>query len=185
LRLRARSRTGGAGPGGPDAGFTLIELLVVLVLVGIILTFAVLSVGDGGKGRQLELEARRINALLGLAAEEAILTSRQMGVEFSAAGYRFLYLGQGGWKPVTDDQTLRARSLPEGMRLELTVEDVGAKLPTEFDDKKATPQVLLSPSGEQTPFELRLKLDDGRHYTLTGRFGGGLKLSGPQSGEGA
>ena len=185
MRLRAGCQQGRACRRALDAGFTLIELLVVLVLVGIILTFAVLSVGDGGQGRQLELEARRVNALLGVAADEAILESRQMGVEFIGDGYRFLHLDQGQWSPVTDDRTLRARRLPAGVRLELAVQGVDAKLRTDFGKKERAPQVLFSPSGEQTPFELRLGLDDGRSYTLTGSFGGGLELVGPNQGGGA
>ena len=51
-------------------GFTLLEIMVVLVLVGIITSFALLSVGGGPRERLAE-EARRLAALVELHQQEA------------------------------------------------------------------------------------------------------------------
>ena len=51
-------------------GFTLIELLVVIVLLGIVTSFAVLSMGTGSSERKMEEEAKRLHALIKLVREE-------------------------------------------------------------------------------------------------------------------
>ena len=48
-------------------GFTLIELLVVIVLLGIVSSFAVLSLNITGLDSELNEEARKIHALIILA----------------------------------------------------------------------------------------------------------------------
>ncbi len=54
-----------------SAGFTLIEILVVLIVVGLLAALAVISIGDGGRQRELEKEAAaRANQELGLLIEE-------------------------------------------------------------------------------------------------------------------
>ena len=55
-----------------QTGFTLLEILVVLILLGIILSVAVLSTG-GVKERELEQEVQRMVRLIQLAKEEAVL----------------------------------------------------------------------------------------------------------------
>lgn len=47
--------------------FTLLELVVVLALIGVILSFARLSLGDGGAAARLEQDARTLAAALRLA----------------------------------------------------------------------------------------------------------------------
>ncbi|CAM5329818.1 hypothetical protein SSTU70S_04050 [Stutzerimonas stutzeri] len=46
--------------------FTLIELLVVIVLLGILVSLAVLTTGSSSTARELRDEARRIAALIGV-----------------------------------------------------------------------------------------------------------------------
>ena len=55
----------------PAAGFTLLELMVVLVLIGIILTFAVLSLRGDKLAEEMERESRRLATLVSLANDEA------------------------------------------------------------------------------------------------------------------
>ena len=87
-----------ATPPRGTRGFTLIELLVVMLLIGIILTFATLSLGDGGRGKLIDREARRLAALVELAGEDAVLSGRELGLYFDAAGYRFLTLDGETWR---------------------------------------------------------------------------------------
>ncbi len=137
-----------------SSGFTLIELLVALLIIGIVVTAATLSIGNNDA--ELEESARRLQAVLDLAADEAVLQSRDLGFSVTAEGYRFLVRGDEGWRTVNGDPLLRERFLPEELRLELTVEGLPVA-PSVDEEEQPTPQVLLFSSGERTPFEATLR----------------------------
>lgn len=169
-------------------GFTLLELLAVIVIIGIILSFAVLSVNTGGRSQALEQEARRLSALIGLAAQEAVMQSREFGLLLTDHGYTFLAFQDNAWQPLEDDPMLRPRELPPDMQLELLVDKLPTDLVTqdEGDDEKdkkdkktgASPQVLILSSGEMTPFEIRLRTGrEPNRYRLVGHVNGKLELA--------
>ncbi|MDH3977016.1 MAG: type II secretion system minor pseudopilin GspH [Gammaproteobacteria bacterium] len=72
-----------------QAGFSLLELLVVVVIIGILTTMFTLSVGIVGNDEELETAAKRLNAHIGLAREEAILQGREYGLRFYPDSYEF------------------------------------------------------------------------------------------------
>ena len=61
-------------------GFTLVEILVVVVIMAIVISLAVLSIGVTGRDSQLDEESRRIEGLLGLLHERALLEGRDFGL---------------------------------------------------------------------------------------------------------
>ncbi len=134
-----------------QAGFTLLEIMVTMVLIGIIASFAVLSLPGKGPAERLAGESRRLIAVLEMTQQDALLRGDQRGVYFTETGYELMTYqggkgGQGGGNGFTSE---RAYQLPAGLRLQLWVE---GRL---VDFKKATvdlPQVLLLSSGEMTPF---------------------------------
>ena len=130
-------------------GFTLLEIMVVLVLIGIITSFALLSVGGGGPHERLAEEVRRLAALIELHQQEAILNGETHGIQFSRAGYALLTLGEKGqWQSPTAANTLVQQTLPEDIALSLWVEGRAVDLKT----TGKLPQVLLLASGETTEF---------------------------------
>lgn len=140
-------------------GFTLLELIVVLLIIGVVTSLAVIGVRQGGGGA--EQEGQRLLALIRLARDEALLSAEPIGVGFTRAGYLFLQRrlvddAAYEWRPITDDPALRARDLAAlGIEPVLQVRGLPQALPA----AGATPaaQVVLSPSGEVTPFELWLR----------------------------
>jgi general secretion pathway protein H len=171
-------------PGCRCRGFTLLELLVVLVIIGIILTFAVLSIGDGGRRDRLEQEARRLQALLTLTGEEAVLRSLELGVVLKRQGYRFVAFDGEKWQPVAGDALLREHRLPESMALELFIDGLPVELSLlpgegEEDEEGPLPQLLFFSSGERQPFELTVAYRDGEplSYRLQGPLLGPLQLA--------
>ena len=85
----------------PAPGFTLIEIMVVMVLIGIIASFAVLSVGGGPRDRLAE-EARRLAALVELHQQVAILSGEIRGIQFGRTGYAILIPDDNGqWRAPT------------------------------------------------------------------------------------
>lgn len=148
--------------------------MVVLVLIGIITSFAVLSIG-GGQQDRLATEARRLAALMELTHQEAILRSEQRGVKFTELGYAFSVLDRNGkWQPVDDSNLLSSHELPTGLALQLQVE--GRPVDLKKGEDSLAPHVLLLSSGEATDFTLTLSNDERQSYILSGDLTGKLEL---------
>lgn len=177
-----------------STGFTLLEILVVMFIIGIIVGFAVLST-DGRAGEdRLQQEAERLQALLQVAAEEAILYGVEVGLDLTRDGYRFLRLGEAGWQPFDrSDHPLRPRQLTDAMRLELLLEDddpvrlppPGAENSDEKKEDGLRPEVFFLSSGEIAPFRLELSSKDAAtHYTFEGELTGKLSMDSAQDNRG-
>ena len=168
-----------------QSGFTLLELMVVLVLVGIIFSFAVLSIGGDDLAEAMERETRRLVTLIGMASDEAVLRSEEVAIHFSDDGYTFMVLQGDGWQAVENDALLKPRTLPAGVMLRLEVEgDPPLLREKDNDDKedakeaeeRLTPQVFILSSGEMTPFAITLEADQSRfRYHLTASLMGELE----------
>ena len=145
--------------------------MVVVVIVGIVISVASLSMGILGKDRNLKIQADRFMALAELVQDEATMQSREFGIEVMTAGYRFVEYDAlaGRWAAVPGDDTLRRRALPDEVEFELYLEDKRIVLdddPAEFDDpderiirtstQNYSPHLLIYSSGDATPFELRI-----------------------------
>jgi general secretion pathway protein H len=162
-------------PAAPQrqVGFTLLELLAVIVIIGIVISFASLSIGQNSS-RIAQEEAQRLQALIKLSSDEAVLQGREFSLEFDRQRYRFLELLEGDWLPVKEDPLLRERALPEALEVQLSLEGVD----TNFEDKTNLPRIFILSSGEITAFEMRLKTLEGEEYTLQGQMNGKLSLAG-------
>jgi general secretion pathway protein H len=174
--MRALDPRWAAGAAARARGFTLIELLVVLIIVGVVLSFAMLSLRGDGQARRIGEETRRLAAVLALAGQEAVLQSREMGVRFSPNGYRFYTFGDDAqWQPIEDEPAFRARTLTEGLQLELHVEGMPMTMEREAD---SDPQVLLLSSGELTSFEVWLRpIHGGEGERVSGYANGRLETT--------
>ena len=157
-------------------GFTLIELMIVLVIIGVIVSFATLSLGNPGAARLSE-EARRIAGLLEIANQEAVLQTQELALATRVDGYEFLVYQDGKWQPLEGDDSLRPRTLPADVRLSLEVDD--AAIFGNADDAEAQDpnRVYLLSSGEMTPFHLTLLGPDKHGWQLKGDLLGQVALS--------
>ena len=61
-------------------GFTLVEILVVVVIMAVVIALAVLSIGTTGRDSQLDEESRRIEGLVDILHERALLEGRDFGL---------------------------------------------------------------------------------------------------------
>ena len=172
-----------------SAGFTLLELMVVLVIIGIILTFTMLSVGGDDIGELMEQETHRMTTLLELASDEAVLRGEELAVLFSEEGYEFLVLIEERWQTTTEDGLLKAYTLPADIELRLEIEGeppiltasaagdeaVVYEADDEEEEEELQPQVFILSSGEMTPFTVILMSPQSRlRYHLTASLLGSL-----------
>ncbi len=157
-----------------NKGFTLIELLVVIVLLGIVTSFAVLSMGSGSAERKMEEEAKRLHALIKLVREESIIQAKEIAMEINKQEYMFLEYKDKKWIPLTN-KIFHARSIKD--ELEFRVDTETQSKIFESEKPKLLRLYFLS-SGEQTPFEMKINVKDVTHpyYRLVGQFNGKLKL---------
>jgi general secretion pathway protein H len=176
-------------------GFTLIEIMVVVIIVGVLASIAILSVGTVRDDRELRTEAHRFAALLGVALDEAAMQGREFGVEVLTAGYRFVEYDalSAQWSDVPGDDTLRLRSLPDELEFELYLEDKRILLdddPAEFDDPEErrmraatdiySPHLLIYSSGDTNPFELHVyRPNDNARVVLRGDALGTVEIVHP------
>ncbi len=141
-----------------STGFTLFELLATLVIISIIVTMAVLSIGDNQADRERRLTAQ-LATLTELAQENALFNAEEFALSFWRHGYNFYRFDGEQWQRITNDAQLRTRELSEDSVLTLYLEGLKVKLPEVLLTKSETkvhPQVFILSSGESTPFEIRI-----------------------------
>jgi general secretion pathway protein H len=146
-------------------GFTLVEILVVVVIMAVVISLAVLSIGVTGRDNQLDQEGRRVEALIDLLHERAVLEGRDFGVIIQPNAYDFLVYDtiRDQWLKFDEENEYRHRDLPKGVsfQLQLDQQTVVLKAP----DKALSggplqqPQLAIAASGEGTPFRLILVRD--------------------------
>lgn len=147
-------------------GFTLIELLVVMILMAVLSAAAISTLSFSFGEQDVETEARRLAALLGLASEEALLTGREIGLELNdqQLGFYFFDDLEQRWLSFEQDGPFRQRQLPESITPVLVLEGQPATLAAaddaDEDDDQPEPQILMFSSGQMTPFTLTLESGD-------------------------
>lgn len=168
-------------------GFTLLELLVVVTIIAVMTGAAVLALGRLGAGGDAETTARQVASLIQLAADEAVLSGREIGLHADAEAFRFLVYTGDAWLPLTDDGNFKPRELPEDVTLEISMN--GAPLALEAagesdnaqndargsDDSSVqhTPQIVMLSSGELTPFTITVAArGEQTHYVINGSLTG-------------
>lgn len=158
------------------AGFTLIELLVVVVVVSIMVSVVVISLGGRNLDEALAREAERLRLTVDLGRERAEIEAREWGLDVDASGYRFLVYDEasGTWQPAVGAPWSR-HALDARLELQIDVDTVqvsvddangvaaeGAATRTTTSLKPGErPEALLLSSGEASAFRITLAAREG------------------------
>jgi general secretion pathway protein H len=146
-------------------GFTLVEILVVLVIIAVIISLTVLTVSATGRDSQLDEESRRIEGLVGLLHERALLEGRDFGLRIEPAAYEFVVYDsrRDRWMMLDQEREFRHRELPKGITFQLQLDSQTVVIkPIDKNLSSSAPpppQLAIAASGEGTPFRLTLQRD--------------------------
>ena len=146
-------------------GFTLVEILIVILIIVVVISLTVLSVSATGRDSQLDEESRRIEGLVGLLHERALLEGRDFGLRIEPAAYEFVVYDprRDRWMMLDQEREFRHRELPKGIVFQLQLDSQTVVIKPV--DKNLSggdppgPQVAIAASGEGTPFKLILLRD--------------------------
>ncbi len=159
-------------------GFTLIELLVVIVVISIVTAVALVNM-NRNENRRLENYSNEMAQLITLGEEEAILRPAVLGLAIKNHEYYFAtYLPEEKgdkkttlWLRLEDDRTLSTHTLPNDVELSLKVGG------TPFTGDTDAPQIILSTSGDITPFSISVgKQGKAPRFIIRGDADGSVKI---------
>ncbi len=151
-------------------GFTLIEVLLVVVLIGVLMGVAVVSLNPEDPARRLLRERERLQAQIQYARLMAESDQIELGIRLHAEGYEFMRFRQSDrvWLPMSQDAVLKPHKAP-GIDL-VWRDSLAAGKPVATAGAVGgvrQPDLLLLSSGEATPGVISLSsLDDRRAVVL-------------------
>jgi len=173
-----------------DKGFTLIEILVVLAIIAMLVSMASINTSHDSNYQDLQEQAKKLKFLLAASADEALFKNKNIGLQFSKTGFQtFSRESIAGTSSTADfsgtslektkykkewqsftGKHVKNLNLPEHIFFELNVEGQELQLPYTLKEQpkpdEIKPQAILYASGEQTPIEIKLLIDDYEGYAL-------------------
>ena len=139
----------------PQNGFTLIEILVVLVIIGLMATLAVFTMGGSSQQRELEVEVQDLYLRMQVVSEQAVLNNLEAGLVIDTDSYQFLVFDDEAqaWE-ISPERLFQAHTLPPWLSVDAVVTSDAPRLTN--DNKKLRPNVVFFSSGESTAFDIEL-----------------------------
>lgn len=167
-----------------NTGFSLIEIMVVLVIIAFATNMMIYNLG-GDQEDELEKSAVKMNTVINLAADYAVLNQLELGFHLDKGILEFLAFDGEKWIPLTGNKVFKAIKFPEFLDVELQLDDLPwaeenlleqvdwrELMDTEDEEsfleleKLKIPQVILLSSGEVSPFSLSLSLKEQAEPTF-------------------
>ncbi|WP_027709506.1 type II secretion system minor pseudopilin GspH [Zooshikella ganghwensis] len=162
---------------GDQRGFTLIELLVVLVIIGVMVSLTVISLGDGSRDREIRQLLGNLQTVFNETSLAAVYQQRQYGLVVSDQQLSLLTCSQENWQcQKAEEQPFSSITLPDGLVFRLLLderedywqpptmrkkeaeddekEDSRNSSSREKDKDRVTPHIVFLSSYEVTPFRL-------------------------------
>ena len=161
-------------------GFSLIEIMFVMLIVGMIMSLVVVSIGDGNRGRKVQAQARTLFQGLQLAVEESVFYRRQLGVRFDLEPdidfdlWRYTFMVYDAdkrlWQLINTEELSEVYLLP-GINLQLIIDDEEVLLGSiekeqqrlfeiaenSKEEQRIEPDIYFLSSGETQNFSLKIR----------------------------
>ncbi len=157
---------------------------MVVVIIAVMTTIGVLSMGTLGTDRQMDGELERYADALEAAFEQAQLEGRDYGVRFLPGSYEiYAYAAdRQRWEIVPEDRLYGLHELPDGLAFRLEMEGKVLQLGRDPPQALPAPQVVLFASGDVTPYRLEVRREGvDRVVTVEGRPDGTLEIRRPET----
>jgi general secretion pathway protein H len=116
-----------------SSGFTLLEVMMVVMIVGIMASFVQFNVAGDSPEKQLKKASERFVAIFDAAAEYGLLNNIELGLYIKGNSYQFLGYDGVRWNDVPEQPLLAAHTLPEGIAISLSLDDLPIEEPLLFD----------------------------------------------------
>ena len=143
-----------------NSGFTLLEVMMVVMVVGIMASFVQFNIGGDSPDKQLKKSSERFVAIFDAAAEYGLLNNIELGLYVKDNHYQFLGYDGTRWSDVPEQALLAEYSLPEGIKVTLTLDDLPIEEPLLFDAKVFIEQ--QNADNEQTESSSSKEGDSGK-----------------------
>ena len=118
-----------------NAGFTLIEMMMVILVIGIMASMVQFNFNTTRPDEKLKLASERFASVFDTAAEYGLLNNIELGVVITDNSYQFLGYDGVRWSDVPDQDLLALYTLPEGLEMSLSLDDLPIEEPLLFDVK--------------------------------------------------
>ena len=134
-------------------GFTLIELLVVILIISIVTSVGMLTVGRNAK-REVETFAKELSEKISLASERAMLNREVIGIYFNDHSIYFAKQNSDEkestilYTPL-DSKSLSQMVIPPAVSVKIDIPNL-----TQADIITNMPQIIVNTNGECTPFKI-------------------------------
>lgn len=103
-------------------GFTLIEVLLVILLIGLLASAVVINFSGDSRDKKLETQTGKLQQLVQIASETAMLKQQELGLFIDNEGYRFMLFQDDKWHSIREPKSLQPRQFPPGYKISLELE---------------------------------------------------------------
>ena len=113
-----------------NRGFTLIEVMLVIVLIGLMISMVQFTFQNNQADQRLSEASKRFAGAFEMAVEYGMLNNVELGLLVTDNSYEFLGFDGTKWTQVSDYDALERFTLPEGLMLSLTLDDLPLEQPS-------------------------------------------------------
>jgi general secretion pathway protein H len=103
-------------------GFTLLEIMLVMLLLGLMASYVVVNFVSESRTARIQKETDRLQQLVQVVSETAILKQHDFGLVLNNKGYQFLVHDGQQWLEVSEPKFMQFHPWPETVQAELELE---------------------------------------------------------------